>query len=55
MFYGILLESARDGVIHFYGDHLWKRVAQELRLPSETFHLFDQYDHKLLLNICECK
>jgi hypothetical protein len=55
MFYGIILESARDGVIVFYGDHIWKRIVQELKLPSETFDLFKRYDHQLLLNICECK
>jgi hypothetical protein len=55
MFYGILLESARDGVIIVYGEHIWKRIVQELQLPSETFHSFERYDHKILFNICECK
>jgi guanylate cyclase len=55
MFYGVILESARDGVIVFYGDTVWKRIVNELKLPSETFELFVRYDHKILLDICECK
>lgn len=54
MFYGIILESARDGVIVFHGDYTWKRIVQELKLPSETFELFKRYDHELLFKICEC-
>ena len=55
MIYGIILESARDGVIIFYGDKVWKRIVHELKLPSETFELFVRYDHKLMFEICECK
>jgi hypothetical protein len=55
MLYGIILESARDGVIVFHGDNVWKRIVQELQLPSETFQLFARYDHKIIFDICECK
>jgi len=55
MLYGIILESARDGVLVFHGDHVWKRIVNELKLPSETFQLFHRYDKKILFDICECK
>ncbi|CAF4341093.1 unnamed protein product [Adineta steineri] len=55
MLYGIILESARDGVIVFHGDSLWKRIVHELNLPSETFQLFARYEEKILFDICECK
>ncbi|CAF0865964.1 unnamed protein product [Adineta steineri] len=54
MLYGIILESARDGVIVFHGDSLWKRIVHELNLPSETFQLFARYEEKILFDICEC-
>lgn len=55
MLYGIILESARDGVIVFHGENVWKRIVHELRLPSDTFQPFARYDKKLLFDICECK
>ncbi|UJR35611.1 hypothetical protein I4U23_028361 [Adineta vaga] len=54
MFYGIILESARDGVILFHGETVWKRIVHELKLPSETFTLFARYDQKILFDICDC-
>jgi hypothetical protein len=55
MLYGIILESVRDGILLFYGDRVWKCIVSELKLPSETFDLFERYDHKIIFNICECK
>ncbi|CAF1105327.1 unnamed protein product [Adineta ricciae] len=54
MFYGIIYESARDGVILFHGENVWKRIVTELKFPSDTFQLFARYDAKILFDICEC-
>jgi guanylate cyclase len=55
MLYGIILDSARDGVILSYGLNVWKRIVYELKLPSETFDLFTHYSDNIMLNICDCK
>lgn len=55
MLYGVLLEGVREGIILIHGDQVWKRVVQEMKLPSETFDLFKRYDHRILVNISECK
>lgn len=55
MLYGVLLEGVREGIILFHGEQVWKRVVQEIKLPSETFDLFKRYDYRVLLNISECK
>ncbi|CAF0994539.1 unnamed protein product [Adineta ricciae] len=54
MLYGLVLDSARDGIIFQYGSNVWKRVIHELKLPSDTFDLFTHYNDQLLLNISEC-
>ena len=55
MLYGVLLEGVREGIILFHGEQVWKRVVQEMKLSSETFDLFKRYDHRVLVNISECK
>ncbi len=55
MLYGIILDSARDGVILSYGLNIWKRIVRELELPSETFNVFIHYNDNIMLNICDCK
>lgn len=55
MLYGIILESARDGIILSYGLNVWKRIVHELELPSETFDFFTRYNDKILINISDCK
>lgn len=55
MFYGVILESAREAVILFHGQHIWRRIVEELQFPSDKFNSFDRYDSRILLNICECK
>jgi len=55
MLYGIILDSARDGVILSYGLNVWKRIVNELELPSETFDLFTHYNDNIMLGICDCK
>ena len=54
MLYGLVLDSARDGIIFQYGVNVWKRVVHELKLPADTFDLFTHYNDQLLLNISEC-
>ncbi|CAF0866292.1 unnamed protein product [Adineta ricciae] len=54
MLYGLVLDSARDGIIFQYGANVWKRVVHELKLPADTFDLFTHYNDELLLNISEC-
>ena len=55
MLYGIILDSARDGIILSYGWNIWKRVVNELKLPSDTFDLFTHYSENIMFSICECK
>jgi hypothetical protein len=55
MFYGIIMDTIRDGVLRSYGAIMWRRIVQEVNLPSETFDLYSRYDDSLLMNICDCK
>ena len=55
MIYGILLDSARDSIVQTYGTHCWKRIVNELKLPTDTFDPFMMYSDKILMEICECK
>jgi len=55
MLYGVILESARDGIILSYGLNIWKRIVNQLELPSDEFDLFTHYNDQLLLNICDCE
>lgn len=54
MLYGIILESARNGIILTYGLNMWKRIVQELDLSSESFDFYTHYPDTLMLNICDC-
>ncbi|CAF1455606.1 unnamed protein product, partial [Didymodactylos carnosus] len=53
MLYGIILESARDGICLFYGVETWKRVVEEVNLPQDTFNFVGQYDDSILKQIAE--
>lgn len=55
MFYGIIMDTIRDGILRSYGPMMWKRVVHEVKLPSETFEFYQRYDDHLLINICDCK
>ena len=55
MVYGILLDSARESVVISYGPTKWKRIADELQLPSKGFDIFTSYQDSVLLNISECE
>jgi hypothetical protein len=54
MLYGIILESARDGVILTHGINVWRRIVHDIELPSKAFDLFKHYNDNLLLSICNC-
>lgn len=54
MLYGIILESVRNGIVLDYGLNTWKRIVQEVDLPSDTFDLFTHYPDVLMLSICDC-
>ncbi|CAF0865982.1 unnamed protein product [Adineta steineri] len=54
MFYGIIMDTIRDGIVGSYGLVMWKRIVKEINLPSETFELYSRYDDKILQNICDC-
>ncbi|CAF0806920.1 unnamed protein product [Adineta steineri] len=54
MIYGILLESARDGVCEVYGQTIWKRIVQELNFEHESFTTLGRYDETLIEKIAEC-
>ncbi|CAF1362306.1 unnamed protein product, partial [Didymodactylos carnosus] len=53
LIYGLILESARDGICVFYGTQTWKRVVQELGLPHDTFVFAERYDDRLLERIAQ--
>lgn len=55
MLYGVILESARDGIILSHGLNIWKRIVNELELPSNEFDFFTHYSDQLMLNICDCE
>ena len=55
MFYGIIMDTIRDGILRAYGAIMWKRIVHEIKLHSETFDFYSRYDDSLLINICDCK
>ena len=55
MVYGIILDSARETVLLSYGPAKWKRITDELQLPSAVFDLFTCYQDSVLLKISECE
>ncbi|CAF0994520.1 unnamed protein product [Adineta ricciae] len=54
MFYGIIMDTVRDGILRSYGPMLWKRIVSEVHIPSETFEFYERYDDHILINICDC-
>ncbi|CAF0955453.1 unnamed protein product [Rotaria sordida] len=54
MLYGILLESARDGICLSYGYHIWKKIVQELNFEHESFTTLGRYEDNLIEKIAEC-
>ena len=54
MLYGILLESARDGICLGYGNQIWKRIVQELNFEHESFTTLGRYEDNLVEKIAEC-
>ncbi|CAF3771198.1 unnamed protein product [Rotaria sp. Silwood1] len=54
MLYGILLESARDGICLSYGNHIWKKIVQELNFEHESFATLGRYEDNLIDKIAEC-
>ena len=55
MLYGILLESARDGICLGYGIQIWKKIVQELNFEHESFTTLGRYEDNLIEKIAECK
>ena len=55
MIYGMIMDTIRDGILRSYGSVMWKRVVNEVNLPSETFELYTRYDDNILIHICDCK
>ena len=55
MLYGILLESARDGICLSYGDQVWKRIVEELNFEHDSFTTLGRYEDNLIEKIAECK
>lgn len=55
MFYGIIMDTIRDGILRSYGPNIWKRILQEINLPMETFDFYARYDDSILIKICDCK
>jgi hypothetical protein len=55
MLYGILLESARDGICLGYGNQIWKKIVQELNFEHESFTTLGRYEDNLIERIAECK
>ncbi len=55
MLYGILLESARDGICVGYGISIWKKIVQELNFEHESFTTLGRYEDNLIEKIAECK
>lgn len=55
MLYGILLESARDGICLGYGMAIWKKIVQELDFEHESFATLGRYEDNLIERIAECK
>jgi hypothetical protein len=55
MLYGILLESARDGICLGYGSQIWKKIVQELNFEHESFTTLGRYEDNLIERIAECK
>ncbi|CAF0908758.1 unnamed protein product, partial [Didymodactylos carnosus] len=54
MLYGILLESARDGVRSVYGHQTWRRIVQELNFEHDSFTTLGRYDEDLIEKIALC-
>lgn len=54
MLYGILLESARDGICLSYGDQVWKRIVEELNFEHDSFTTLGRYEDNLIEKIAEC-
>ncbi|CAF1360256.1 unnamed protein product, partial [Didymodactylos carnosus] len=54
MLYGILLESARDGICNVYGLATWKRIVEELNFEHESFSTLGRYEENLIEKIAEC-
>ena len=54
MLYGILLESARDGICLSYGQQIWKKIVEELQFQHESFTTLGRYEDNLIEKIAEC-
>ena len=54
MFYGLVMDTIRDGILRFYGPIMWNRVVHELHLTTDTFDFYQRYDDRLLVQICDC-
>lgn len=55
MLYGILLESAKDGICLVYGKQTWKRIVQELNFEHESFYTLGRYEDSLIEKVAEGK
>jgi hypothetical protein len=44
IFYGIIMDTIRDGILRSYGVIMWKRIVNEVKLPSETFVLVSLFE-----------
>jgi hypothetical protein len=49
------MDTIRDGILRSYGVNMWKRIVNEVNLPSDTFDFYTRYDDHMLINICDCK
>ncbi|CAF2760229.1 unnamed protein product [Rotaria sp. Silwood2] len=48
------MDTIRDSILRSYGAIMWRRIVQEVDLPSETFEFYSRYDDSLLIKICDC-
>ena len=55
MLYGILFESARHGICLNYGEHIWKKIVEELQFEHESFSTLGRYEDCFMENIAKCK
>ena len=55
MFYGLVMDTIRDGILRSYGPMMWRRVVHELNLPSDVFDFYTRYDDGILIQICDCE
>ncbi len=38
------MDTIRDGILRSYGVIMWKRIVNEVKLPSETFVLVSLFE-----------